>query len=488
MALATALTPGVAAAAIPSTPIIELVGALAPTPPATSPVVGTKLQVRLDPSAVNPAYDTVTYYLLSHPGTTTPVAQSSNAADGFLVTIPLSGSPVNAFDGENLEVLAKGTINGVDSLVDGSLSKPFMTDLATHVRFSAPPSPVDRTLSNATSFAYVVTFDPDAVCVRWRVRASTSSGGTWLPDPPGCLTTATANTAQSNAFGFSASASVDPGARTSTLTFGGNEGSWIVDAYAQDRLGNEATSSYRLTIDRTPPPLQLFTGPTEGQSITRNFTGWGIVTDADATIKCAVDLPLAASFGCSGLHSHSVGGLTDGPHTLIVRATDPAGNFTEQTVNFFVALPAGTDSTTPPEGFPTSTIPTPTPSTPRVRARISLKTTRGKGRRPTRKPYLTVTKTNKYASAIVVTCTAPRGARHVCPYRSRRFKVGDGKRIIAKRWKNRRLAKGTIVTIRVTGAGAIGRTVRYTVRTGRLSPKRRVYCTMPASTKLRTKC
>ena len=351
-------------------------------------------------------------------------------------------------------------------------------DAATFVTLAGSFSKPQR---NTDINAQAVSVDPDVVCVQWRIDSTAEPD--WTACQPPTSSTGATSTAGSGSGQFNVIA------KGVQLTLQNPpEGVHTVAVRVRDALDNLAVSSAAVTIDRTPPALEITSGPGEGATIASSSVAFGFAAEAGADTQCAVDQPIA-DLGCAGKVTHTAGGLTDGPHTFIIRAVDAAGNASERSRRFNVALPptAGDDGTTPPgfvppgTGFQTST------ATKRVSARISLKTTRGRTRRSTRRPWLTVTKV-KNGSRITITCKAPKGRRRACPYKSKRYRVKDGRKTIGKRWRKRKLPKGTVITIRVTGSGAIGRAVRYTVRTGRRSPKRVVYCMTSGSTALRKRC
>ncbi len=99
------------------------------------------------------------------------------------------------------------------------------------------------------------------------------------------------------------------------------DGSYVVRHTVTDGVGNSSTGSTTLTIDTTAPPAPTLdrtpTSPS-GPSVTFNFSD----TDATASFQCRVD---GASYAaCSSPKAYAA--LTDGSHTLSVRAIDPAGN------------------------------------------------------------------------------------------------------------------------------------------------------------------
>jgi hypothetical protein len=98
-------------------------------------------------------------------------------------------------------------------------------------------------------------------------------------------------------------------------------GSHTIDVRAVDLAGNTGTSSRTWNVDFTSPETSIASGP----SGTVSDTSASFVfesPDSTATFECSLD---AASFvACPA--SHTVVGLTDGMHTMRVRAVDPVGN------------------------------------------------------------------------------------------------------------------------------------------------------------------
>lgn len=76
-------------------------------------------------------------------------------------------------------------------------------------------------------------------------------------------------------------------------------------------------------------------------------------------------------------------------------------------------------------------------------------------------------------ATVVVRCVKPKGtsraARRACAFRSksRTFAAATAKTSFVRLFKRRPLPVGTVVEVKVTAPGAIGRTTRYTIRKGR---------------------
>ncbi len=102
------------------------------------------------------------------------------------------------------------------------------------------------------------------------------------------------------------------------------DGSHTFEVRATDEVGNTGPAdSYTWTVDLIDPVVDITVSPPAVSNNTNphfEFT----VDDNTATIECQID---GGSFDpCDSSTSHDLSGLGDGPHTFVVRATDPAGN------------------------------------------------------------------------------------------------------------------------------------------------------------------
>lgn len=103
------------------------------------------------------------------------------------------------------------------------------------------------------------------------------------------------------------------------------DGSYTLQVEATDDVGNTASISRHTTLDRTMPVVAITSGPAEGSRIsasTADFT-LGITDTNPGTTVCAVD---GEPLTCTD-QAHATG-LVPGSHTLVVTATDLAGNAT----------------------------------------------------------------------------------------------------------------------------------------------------------------
>ena len=101
-----------------------------------------------------------------------------------------------------------------------------------------------------------------------------------------------------------------------------SDGSHTVAVRATDAAGNVSAPAARTWTVDTVAPVVTITGGTTGTTAATTGTATFTVNDPTATTECRVDAgPWAA---CASPASFA--GLAHGPHTIGVRATDPAGN------------------------------------------------------------------------------------------------------------------------------------------------------------------
>ncbi len=132
----------------------------------------------------------------------------------------------------------------------------------------------------------------------------------------------------------------------STLVESLAEGLHTVDIRATDEAGNDATASVEFTVDIGAPVVTI-TSPADGALLsTDSVTVEWTVSDMDATLEMKLDdgawQPVTGT-------SHTLTDLSDGEHTVIVKATDDASNEGEDSVTFNVDTTPPTVSVTAPE-------------------------------------------------------------------------------------------------------------------------------------------
>jgi Ca2+-binding RTX toxin-like protein len=111
-----------------------------------------------------------------------------------------------------------------------------------------------------------------------------------------------------------------------------SDGVHKVEIRAVDDAGNESpTSTTVWTVDGTLPNVQITSGPT-GTVNVRDVSFTFTVDDPAADVECRLDFGAWQPCGSP----RSLTGLTDGPHSFDVRATDAAGNVSAEGRAFFI--------------------------------------------------------------------------------------------------------------------------------------------------------
>jgi hypothetical protein len=151
----------------------------------------------------------------------------------------------------------------------------------------------------------------------------------------------------------------DTGAWTVTLP-GVPDGAHAYTATATDVAGNTslASATRTITVDTTPPPADVTSGP-DGPT-TNTSPSFGFVAADGTTVDCKLDGP-GATVGTYGKceSPKDFKGLTPGAYTFSVRAKDAAGNETVKSRAFSVTLIQQATPTPTPSPTPTPTTPTP---------------------------------------------------------------------------------------------------------------------------------
>ncbi len=122
------------------------------------------------------------------------------------------------------------------------------------------------------------------------------------------------------------------GSFTADLT-GAADGTHVLAARATDAAGNvgaEATSSY--VLDRAAPDRPSITPPASPG--TDRSPTWTIEVEADASTECSLDGEVWAP--CTSAFTADLGAAADGSFTLLVRATDAAGNTGAAAANTYI--------------------------------------------------------------------------------------------------------------------------------------------------------
>ena len=108
------------------------------------------------------------------------------------------------------------------------------------------------------------------------------------------------------------------------------DGDYAFSVRAVDGAGNEFVASRGFTVDRTPPAVEITSGPEDGFSTNRGDAEWTFTSaEPDAAFECRVyrDGTTPTPFGaCSGEGRHAVSGLSPGDYLFEVRGIDTFGN------------------------------------------------------------------------------------------------------------------------------------------------------------------
>ncbi|OMP80175.1 gliding motility-associated C-terminal domain-containing protein [[Flexibacter] sp. ATCC 35208] len=110
-------------------------------------------------------------------------------------------------------------------------------------------------------------------------------------------------------------------AATKSYTLATGDGNQKVYMQVKDAAGNVSGTSAAINLDQTAPVVTIVTGPsnpTNSNSSTFTFTANEDVTGFSASIDGSPFLPATSPY--------TINGLSDGPHSVSVRATDVAGN------------------------------------------------------------------------------------------------------------------------------------------------------------------
>ncbi len=225
---------------------------------------------------------------------------------------------------------------GTDESIAGHL---LTTDLNSPI-----PTPQDEGVSvdfGLSSFGVDGCGHPYATNVvkggLWRITGTgpnSCAGDTTPPDttitsgPSGLTNTTSATFAFSSTEAGSAfTCQLDSGsaqACTSPLTLNGlSQGSHTVKVIATDAAGNPdpTPASRTWTVDTTSPDTTITSGPSAATNTTSATFAFSS-TEAGSTFTCQLDSGSAQA--CTSPHSYNA--LADGSHTVIVTATDAAGN------------------------------------------------------------------------------------------------------------------------------------------------------------------
>ncbi|HEU0132332.1 MAG TPA: hypothetical protein VFQ85_15200 [Mycobacteriales bacterium] len=281
--------------------------------------------------------------------------------------------------------------------VDGAGNESAPTSGAWTVDTTPPPAPSvttgPATITNATTATFAVyEADPDATLTcsldggayeacttapsyssfseaphTFDVKASDAAGNTasatqfaWTvdttaPTPPSILTGPAAVTKVAvGSFTFDAHdatqlrCSVDGGdyadCGSSFSTASLADGAHTLAVLGRDAATNESGATpWAWTVDATPPPAPSVTGPA---AVTKATTATFGITDTEALVTFTCALDGATATACADGQSYS--SLVPGAHSLVVTATDAAGNTAQTTYGWTIDIIAPLVTVTAP--------------------------------------------------------------------------------------------------------------------------------------------
>jgi hypothetical protein len=196
---------------------------------------------------------------------------------------------------------------------------------------------------------------------------------------------------------------------------------------------------------------------------------------ADGAADATIDVPIFDDSAAEGDETFTVGLSNPSGPTVLGSPSSATVTIGDNDVAAG-GEPAPTPSPTPtPAPSPT---PTPTPTVPLPLTAASVTATFKSFNAFTKVVTLAVTKVPA-GGAVVLSCT-PRKSKKACPLKRKTFRFGAGsqKKSFASLFKKRKLTPGTVIRIRITAPGAIGKVVSFTVRKGK-GPTRVTTCVAP---------
>jgi len=273
-------------------------------------------------------------------GNTSPTSNTNTfTIDTTAPSAPVVSTPANASVTSNNRPVISGTAEAnstVTVFVDGSAIGTTTTNASgawsltpgtalatgTHtVRANATDAAGNVSVDSNTNTFTVDTTPPAAPTVATPANGSTTNDAT----PPVTGSAEANSTVTVIIDGVTAGTTTASAAGTWSFTPGTalGQGPHTVRATATDAAGNTSPTSNTNTfaVDTVAPNTTIATGPT-GTVTTASATFTFTSDDPTATFECSLDG--AAYAACPA--SHSLSGLSDGSHTLSVRARDAVGN------------------------------------------------------------------------------------------------------------------------------------------------------------------
>jgi hypothetical protein len=121
------------------------------------------------------------------------------------------------------------------------------------------------------------------------------------------------------------------------------DGSYAVDIKATNDVGQTAQAHRQVIVDATAPTVAFVSGPAEGAIVNATSTHFGFeVTDANpGAATCSIDSGAATS--CTD--GVDLADVANGTHSVLVNATDRAGNAATATRHVIVEIPTAVHTT-----------------------------------------------------------------------------------------------------------------------------------------------
>ena len=226
--------------------------------------------------------------------------------------------------------------------------------------------------------------------------------------------------------GFSSvtfSCKLDSGAFGSCASLAPADGAHTVTVRASDAAGNTREEQRSFTYDSHVPVVTITGGPGEGTVVYARSTAFTFTTSDLTAVTRSCKLDGGAFAACTSATGHSLSGLSLGIHTFTLRAVDAAGNTMTVVRRFTVADKPATGGAG-------------------VKAARVNTFWRLFGKR-TQVGTLTLAGAPKGAK-VTITCKG-KG----CAFKKAKLTANGGKIKLAKRFKKRKLAAKTVITITV---------------------------------------
>ena len=317
------------------------------------------IHLKATDNAGNIGTSTLTYTLDTIPPT---ITISTPAAGSFINNATITGTVADA--GAAVTSLQAsvdgGALQSVSFDVQGNFT--FATGLSANgshtVQFTAKDA-----AGNVTGTLSTITFTLDTVAPAITISSPANNAASNSTTIAGAVTDARAGVAGLQAV-------VDGGnpvnvilGRQGQFTFSSTlvDGTHIVQLNATDNAGNTSTSSVTFTLDTVAPTITI--ASPANNSFTNSATITGTVADIGAgvaTLLGTIDggnSTVPITFDGQGHFSFNTG-VAAGTHSVLLKATDLAGNTTTSTVSFTFELQGPTITITSPtaNGFTGSAI------------------------------------------------------------------------------------------------------------------------------------